>query len=125
MNAPPSLRQQFGNDFARSAFKRIDGKESMVGKFGQITQFDDGTFDVWFVGSNLAPLSGYRINALAEKYAQGADFHELSGEAWVQGRGREFALKGARLAEVKKKRRISEATREHLRSMREAQEAAA
>lgn len=102
-----TLREQFGDDFSKSAFQVIDGELRIIGKYGQITQDQDGTFDVFFIGPDYEPLSERRLGALAKSYAQEGGFHHLTGEGWVKGRGRAFALKSALLAGVKKKRRIS------------------
>jgi hypothetical protein len=118
----PTLREQFSNDFASSAFKTIDGEARIVGKFGQITQFDDRVFDVWFVGSSLAPLGYRKLAAIENNIGEEGRLRKLNGEACIQGQGRDFVLRMASLAGIKKKRRLSEAarqaSRERLQRMR-------
>jgi hypothetical protein len=106
--------QDFRSDFSRSAFRTIDGELAIIGKFGRIIEFDDGTFDCWFVGSDLERLSGRRIASIRRNLAQEGTFQELTGEAWVQGQGREFVLKIAPLLGIKRKRQVSPKTAEHL-----------
>lgn len=105
-----TLRQQFGDDFSSSAFKKIGDEENIVGKYGRIMQLDDGSFDCWFVGSDLTPLTTQKLNAIANNLRVEGKLHRLDGEAWVQGRGRDFVLKVAPLAGVKRKRRYSAET---------------
>lgn len=100
-----SLRLDFVDDFSRSAFQLIDGEQRIVGKWGQITQLDDGTYDCWFVGLNLTPLTAHRLAAIRQKVAQEGGFRQLTGEASIQGRGRAFVLKMAAVAGIKRKRR--------------------
>lgn len=127
---PASLRQQFSDDFSSGAFRRIDGEQRIVGKFGQITQAEDGSFDCWFVGPDLSPLSGRRMANIAREIAvlrgnlavdEGLII--LTGEGYIQGAGRDFVLRMAPLAGIKRKRRLSaktaEANTERLAKLRE------
>lgn len=109
-----TLRQQFKDDFSNSAFQRIDDEQRIVGKYGEITQFDDGSFDVWFIGPNLEPLSTRRLNSISEKVREIGTFTMLEGEGYARGRGRDFVLFSAALAGVKKKKRVSESLRKSL-----------
>lgn len=113
-----SLRQQFRDDFSRTAFQLVDGEERIVGKYGQIVQMDDGSFDCWFVGQNLRPLTGRRIASIRQNLPAGVHLTELTGEAYAQGRGRGFVKEMAVLAGIRRKRRVSQATREHLARIR-------
>lgn len=109
-----SLRQQFGDDFAGSAFQTTDGDQNIVGKWGRICQLDDGTYDCWFVGPGLAPLGARKIGAIEKKCRLNDGFVKLTGEAYTQGRGRDFVLRMAPLVGVKMKRKLSPAVRENL-----------
>lgn len=113
-----TLRQEFQNDFASSAFQSIDGEQNIIGKFGRITQLDDGSYDCWFIGPDLSPLTTHRMAAIRRNAQQEWGLRELTGEAYAQGRGRAFVLQAAALAGVKKKRRVTAAMREHLRKAR-------
>jgi hypothetical protein len=99
--------RDFRKDFSSSAFRKINGDLEIFGKFGRIIQLDDGTFDAWFVGPRpkLLPLSGQRMAVIRKNIPEEWGLRELTGEAWVQGRGRDFVLHVARLLGVKKKRR--------------------
>src|SRR5690606_13884809 len=100
MKAIPSLRQQFEAHFSRSVFQTIEGEQRIIGKWGQITQFDDGTFDVWFVGQNLQPLTAQRLTRIAQNFPRTGRLTMLDGEAYTQGRGKDFVLDLAPLAGV-------------------------
>lgn len=102
-----TFRQDFANDFSSSAFRRIDGEMHIVGKWGSIVQLEDGTYDAWFVGPDLSPLSPQKIAAIRQKAPLWLGLKELDGEACAQGAGRDFVLTAARLAGVRKKRRVS------------------
>lgn len=81
---PPIQVRDFRNNFASSAFRTFDDDLAIIGKFGRIIQLEDGTFDCWFVGPNLVPLSGRRIATIRRNLSQEGTFHELTGEAWVR-----------------------------------------
>lgn len=117
--APPIRIRDLRNDFASSAFRTIDDDSAIIGKFGRIIQLDDGTFDCWFVGPNLAPLGARRIASIRRNLSKEGTFHELTGEAWIQGRGREFVLRCAPLLGIRRKKRVSESTVRHLAQMRQ------
>ena len=102
-----TLRQDFADDFSGPSFRTIDGETQIVGKWGRISQFEDGTFDVWFIGPDLAPLSNQKLAAIRQKCPEWMGLRILDGEAYAQGAGREFALQAARLTGVKRKRRVS------------------
>ena len=109
----PALRD-FKNDFSRSAFTVLEGEAAIVGKFGRIIQLDDGAFDYWFVGPNLAPLSGRRIAIIRRNLPQGGTLNALNGEGWIRGRGRRFVLTCAHLMGIRRKKRVSAATIQRL-----------
>lgn len=110
------LKRDFGADFASTAFQNIDDEIRIVGKYGQITQYESGLYDAWFVGPNLDPLSGLRINRICAACAQEErPVKKLTGEAFIRGSGREFVLRMAVLAGIKRKRQVSEETRQKLR----------
>lgn len=100
-----SLRNEFWNDFSRSAFRTIDGEQYIIGKWGRISQFGDGTYDVWFVGPNLSPLSNQKLAAIRRFVSLERGLRVLTGEAYVQGRGREFVLEMAPICGVRRKKR--------------------
>ena len=106
--------RDFKNDFASSAFKVIDGDSAIVGKYGRIIQLENGVFDCWFVGPNLAPLGARRLASFRGNLAQEGTFREITGEVWVQGHGRDFVLRCALLARVRQKKRISAETVQRL-----------
>jgi hypothetical protein len=103
------LRQSFKGDFSASAFRLIDGEPNIVGKFGRICGFPGGLYEAWFIGPDLQPLSGRRMTILRDKCSLEGTFREVDGEGWVQGRGRDFVLRMAALAGVRRKRRASPA----------------
>ena len=100
-----SIRRDFINDFSRSAFDVIDGEPQIVGKWGRISQFDDGTYDVWFIGPDLTPLSNQKLAAIRKSVSLERGLRVLTGEAYVQGRGRAFVLEMAPICGVRKKKR--------------------
>lgn len=102
-----TLRQDFADDFAGPSFQRIDGEMQIVGKWGRISQFEDGTYDVWFIGPDLSPLSDQKLTAIRQKCPEWMGLRMLDGEAYATGKGREFVLQAARLTGVKRKRRVS------------------
>lgn len=116
----PTLRQQFGDTFSSSAFQTIDDERNIVGKFGRIAQFPDGSFDCWFVHPSSFPLSPRKLAAIRKKCLLEDGFTELDGEAYTQGAGRDFVLRMAVLAEVKRKRTVTAAVRHSLRKARAA-----
>lgn len=104
------LKHDFGMDFAGSAFRQIDGETRIVGKYGQIVQMADSSYDAWFVGPNLSPLTGKRLGVITRSFQDGR-FKALDGEGWIRGTGREFVLRSASLAGVKRRRIDSESKR--------------
>lgn len=108
-------RQQFADDFAGTAFQSKDGEQKIVGKFGEIVRLDDGTWDAWFIGPELEPLSEHKLTALEKKARGIGHFRRLTGEAYMQGEGEDFVRQVAPLIGVKKRRRISQQERERLR----------
>lgn len=119
MSTTPIQIRDFRNDFASSAFRAIDDVSAISGRFGRVIQLDDGTFDCLFVGPNLAPLTGRRIASIRRNLAQEGTFRELTGEAWIQGRGRDFVLRCAPLLGIRRKKRVSESTVRLLAQMRQ------
>lgn len=122
------LKEQFGNDFASTAFQKIDGEERIVGKFGNITQLDDGTYDIWIVGPNLEPLGERKITAIEKKSKAWLKLTRLNGEAYAQVRDKEIVRKIGPLLGIKRRRQLSpeakEKLRENIKKARESKEAA-
>jgi len=110
-----SLREDFKDHVSRSAFQSIDGDLALVGKWGRVIKMDD-IYDCWFIGPNLTPLSSRRINAIAENLPVEGGFRKLTGEGWVQVRGKAEVLAMLPLLGIKKKRVLSEESRRTLAS---------
>lgn len=103
-----SLKEDFGEDFSSSAFGYDAGDPAIIGKWGSITQMGDGAFDAWFHAKDLSrSLTGRRLAKIERECLSGDQFVKLTGEGYAQGRGREFVLRMAALAGVKRKRRMS------------------
>jgi len=111
-----SLKDEFGNDFAATAFQIVDNEPRIIGRFGSISRFDDGSYDCWFHSPDLSPLSGHKLAAIERKASQKHHFVRLTGEAYAVGEGREFVLDMSRLIGVRKRRSISAAERERLKA---------
>lgn len=108
-----TLREDFSEDFASSAFGEVSGDKAIIGKWGSITRLDDGTFDAWFHAKDLSrSLTGRRLAKIERECHPEDGFVKLTGEGYAQGRGREFVLRMAVLAGVRKKRRMSAEARE-------------
>lgn len=123
---PSTLKADFGEDFASSAFGEESGDPAIIGKWGSIVQMDDGSYDCWFRHPDLTtPLSGKRMAKIARECRQEDGFEALNGEGYTQGRDRDFVLRMAVLAGVKKKRKMSAEAKvkaaEALKSARAAQ----
>ena len=103
-----TLRQRFKDDFASSAFQTHCGDDAIVGKFGVITELDDGTVDVWFVYPDGSPLSERKLTILEENTKESGGIIRLTGEAYTQGKGDNFVREIAPYVGVKKKKRVSE-----------------
>lgn len=103
-----TLREDFSNDFASSAFGEVSGDKAIVGKWGSITRLDDGAYDAWFHAKDLSrSLTGRRLAKIERECLPEDQFVKLTGEGYAQGRGREFVLRMAVLVGVKRKRRMS------------------
>ena len=110
----------FKQDFASTAFKTIDGERRIVGKFCEVTILDDGTFDIWIVRPDREPISKQKLTWLikgiealpAFSSGKNATIQELSGEAYLQTTDRSLVREVALLCGVKRKRQVSEATRQ-------------
>ena len=100
-----TFRQEFDRDFSISAFRQIDGETVIMGKWGRITQNDDDSYDCWFVSPDLSPLTEHKITAIQKKLRETRVLRRMTGEADIQGTGRDFVLEMAVLAGVKKKRK--------------------
>lgn len=100
-----SLRQEFLHDFSRSAFQTIDDEQYIIGKWGRISQLDDGAYDVWFVGPDLSPLSTQKLASIRKSVSLERGLRVLTGEAYVQGKGRDFVLEMAPICGVRRKKR--------------------
>lgn len=113
------LRQQFGADFASSAFRRVDGDERIVGRFGDVTQLADGTYDAWFHGPDLRPLSGRKLAALEKKIKKKWGFVRLTGEGYSQSADPAFVREVAVYLRVRRRRRPRSLTPEERRRLAE------
>jgi len=103
----PNLRHQFGQDFASSAFRDVDGDKAIVGKYGIIVQLEDGLYDVWFVRPDGSPLTEHKITAVAKNLPENTGLVRLDGEAYAQGRGEDWVREMASLVGVKKRKQLS------------------
>ena len=109
-----TLRQIFGRNFSSSAFKTVDGEYRIVGRYGEITLNDDGSFDCWLVSKDRSPLSARFVNARTSKVA--ARWTILTGEAHHCTTETELVLETAVLLGVKKRKQYSDV---QLQAMRE------
>lgn len=109
-----TLKQDFADDFSSSAFGHMSGDPAIIGKWGSITQLDDGTYDAWFhdVTDFTGSLSGRRLANIERECRSTDGFVRLTGEGYTQGKGRDFVLRMAVLAGVKRKRRMSSESRQ-------------
>ena len=105
--------------YSKTAYRVIDGEPALVGKFGRITQLDNGDFDVWFIGPDLSPLGERKIGVIERNLSVEGPLNRLNGEAYIQGRGAAFLRETADLCGVRKKRRVSQKERDRLARMRE------
>jgi len=105
--------------YSKTAYRVIDGEPALVGKFGRITQLDNGDFDVWFVGPDLSPLGSRKLTVIAQNLPLDWQLIRLTGEGIVQGRGAAFLHEAASLCGVRKKRRVSQKERDRLARMRD------
>ena len=112
------MRQTFKDDFAKSAFSGSGINTIITGKYGVIQQLEDGMYDIWFVGPELSPLGGRRLGALARNPSLEGRLNVLTGEAYTQVATAEDVRLIAPLVGVRKKRKISQAEKERLASMR-------
>ena len=109
----------FKQDFASTAFKTIDGDRRIVGKFGEVAILDDGIFDIWIVSPSREPVGTRKLNNLEKAFSrikgwELARYVRLTGEAYIQTTDRSLVREVALLCGVKRKRRVSESTRERL-----------
>jgi hypothetical protein len=109
----------FKQDFAGTAFKTIDGDRRIFGKFGEVTILDDGIFDIWIIPPSREPIGTRRLNNLEKAFyrlkgREQARYVRLDGEAYIQATDRSLVREVALLCGVKRKRRVSESTRERL-----------
>lgn len=115
---------EFKPDFASTAFKTVDGERRIVGKFCEVSILDDGTLDVWIVTPSRQPIGVRKLNNLEATISrlegsQEARYTRLDGEAYIQTTYWDLVREVALLCGVKRRKRISEATRQHLAAMRE------
>ena len=103
-------------EYSSSAY--VDGK--LIGKFIEIEQMPDGSFDLWLTKPDRKPIGTRKLNNLIRSV--GIPFTVVNGEAWSSTRNLDIVRKAASTCEIKRKRRVSEATREkcrkHLAKMR-------
>ena len=112
------LRAIFGNDFSKPSFRVIDDELRLVGKHGELSLNDDGTFDVWIVEPDREPMNGLRLSTIigkAEKHAVDGLVHKLDGEAWLTIADKDKAVKCGSLIGIKRKRVVSDKVRQAAR----------
>ena len=110
----------FKQDFSGSAFKTIDGERRIVGKFCEIIILDGGSFDIWVVRPNREPISNQKLTWLIKgiealpTFSSGkkATIQRLTGEAYLQTTNRSLVREVALLCGIKRKRQVSEATKQ-------------
>jgi len=103
----------FDDTLSSSAIKITDDGYEVVGKYCQIIRHDDGWWDIWLIGSPR------KVNALVKKLPQEWGFKTLDGEAWCWVKSVNEITKYLSCLGIKRKRRISEATRTKLKERME------
>lgn len=119
-----TLRKEFGDLFARTAFGKVAGDEAIIGKWGNIVRMEDGSWDFWIVGPDGEPMGEQRITYVLKNLPPEASVQRLEGEAFGSFRGLGKLATVARALGVRRKRRMGEAQKaagaERLRQARAA-----
>jgi len=115
-----SLRDDFGGDLSKSAFRIIDDELRIVGKWGQIAKID-GYYDIWLVREDGEPMSTIKLRRLCQNTPFKTPPTELTGEGWGRVAGRGDLLKTAHLLKVRMKRKVSPQEIARLAEMRRQQ----
>lgn len=119
-----TLRNLADNFYSQSAFIGTDDNERIKGRVGELSLMNGGALlDVWFVDSNYAgALTQRLINVRTEKLLtlipQAVKLNKLDGEAIARipvakMRAQDWETLGD-LLQIRKRRQLSEATRERL-----------
>ena len=104
-----NIRSLFKDHVSSGAFKVIDGKTRIVGKWGEISLIGD-YFDIWFIRPKLKPLSERKLTAIQKKFPVEVGFTRLTGEAYAQTKDKALVLKTLPLLGIRKKRKLSPET---------------
>lgn len=107
-----NIRQLFSEHISSSAFKKFDGELRVVGKYGYISILDNKVFDIYFGADN--PLSEKKLSFILKNIPQELGYTRLNGEAYTQTKDFETVLKLLPLCKVKRKRKLSNATKKIL-----------
>jgi hypothetical protein len=113
-----TLPALFGGTFAKAAFRAIDGESRIIGKFGQITLNDDGSFDVWIVTPDRSPVGTRKLNNLVSAISATSwkpDIRVLTGDAWFTTTDPALVREIAFLLGIPKRRCYSAETLERMR----------
>lgn len=108
-----SSLSNFQDDFSSSAFKTVDGVRRIVGKFMEIEVVGDA-YDIYLVNREN-PMSSQKLTWLLKAIEAIPEFDEVitraDGEAWFRTTSESLVRQCASTGGIKRKRRISEATR--------------
>jgi len=110
----------FDDTLSSAAIQLTDDEYEVVGKWCRIIKHDTGDWDVWLI----APKQ--KITFLLKKLPREWGFKVVGGEAWCWVKSAKEIKPYLSCLGIKKKRRISEATRAKLKErMREVREVTA
>lgn len=109
-----SLRRLFENEVSSSAFQKIDDELKIIGKFAQIALLDDGQLDIWLVRPGLKPIRARKLSSIIKMFPQEAKFTVLTGEAYTQVSDKNIVIERLSLLGIRKKRKLSQETKEKL-----------
>ncbi len=113
-----SLNDIFGDDFAKGAFLVTDSEPRIVGKFCEVTLNNDGSFDLWIVKPDRAPIGTCKLKNLfmaIRNTGWNGNIHVLTGEAWLTTNEPCLVRGMASLLGIPRRRRYSPTTLERLR----------
>jgi len=98
----------FEDTLSSSAIQLTGDGYEVIGKWCRIYRHDNGDWDIWIIASNR------KINEILKKLPQDWGFKIVDGEAWCWVKSAKEIVKHLSCLGIKKKKRISDATKEKL-----------